>query len=114
MFMTTLSATTWYADVALIAILVLFTLLGVARGFGKSMKGFVMTVTIILVSLLIMGLLHKTVMDSSLGQSLSGAIGGTSSGWGVEFNEIVYSDESGRYILRVYSYKLNLCRTQLG
>ena len=99
MFMTTLSATTWYADVALIAILVLFTLLGVARGFGKSMKGFVMTVTIILVSLLIMGLLHKTVMDSSLGQSLSGAIGGTSSGWGVEFNEVVYSDESGRYIL---------------
>lgn len=100
MFLTTLSATTWYADVALIAILVLFTLLGVIRGFGKSMKGFFMTITIVLVSLLLMGLLHGTVMESSLGQSLSTSIGSASAGWGVEFNEIIYADESGvRYIL---------------
>lgn len=100
MFFNTLSATTWYADVALIAILVLFTLLGVARGFGKSMKGFFMTVTIIFVSLLLMGLLHSTVMESSLGQGLMGALEGASKGWGVEFNEVIYADDGGtRYLL---------------
>ena len=100
MFVNTLSATGWYADVALIAILVLFTLLGVVRGFGKSMKGFFMSITIIFVSLLLMGLLHGTVMNSSLGQSLSGALEGASKGWGVEFNEVLYADEGGvRYIL---------------
>jgi uncharacterized membrane protein required for colicin V production len=100
MFSNTLSATTWYADVALIAILVLFTLLGMARGFGKSMKGFFMTVTIIFVSLLIMGLLHGTVMESSLGQGLIGSLEGASKGWGVEFNEVIYADEAGtRYLL---------------
>ena len=100
MFFNTLSASTWYADVALIAILVLFTLLGVARGFGKSMKGFFMTVTIIFVSLLLMGLLHGTVMESSLGQGLMGTLEGASKGWGVEFNEVIYADDGGtRYLL---------------
>ncbi len=100
MFLTTLSAATWYADVALIAILVLFTLLGVVRGFGNSMKGFLVKIAIVLGALFIMGLFHETIMDSSLGQSLSDAIGGASKDWGVEFNEIIYADEGGlRYIL---------------
>ncbi len=99
MFTSTLSATTWYADVALIALLVLFALMGIIRGFGKSMKGIFMTITVILGSLLIMGLLHETVLDSTIGQSLSSAIGGASANWGVEFNEILYEEEGVRYIL---------------
>ena len=100
MFSTTLSATTWYADVALIVLLVGFTAFGAVRGFGKSMKGFFMTVTVVFISLLLMGLLHNTVLESSIGQSLMTALGEKSAGWGPEFNEIIHIDESNvKYIL---------------
>lgn len=100
MFSTTLSATTWYADVALVLLLVGFTVFGAVRGFGKSMKGFFMTVTVVFVSLLLMGLLHNVVLESSIGQSLMASIGTKSANWGPEFNEIIHIDESNvKYIL---------------
>ena len=99
MISTTLAATTWYADLALIILLVGFTAVGVVRGFGRSMKGFFMTVTVVLLSLLLMGLLHESIMKSSLGESLVGAIGDKSSGWGPEFNEIIHHEGTAKYII---------------
>ena len=99
MFSTTLSATTWYADLALVILLVGFTAVGAVRGLGKSMKGFFMTIAVILLSLLIMGLLHEPILNSSLGQSLYDAIAEKSSGWGPEFNEVIHMDGDVKFIL---------------
>ena len=74
MFTTTLSATTWYADLALIVLLVGFVAIGAARGIAKSMKGIFMTITVVLVSLLLMGLLHDPILESSIGQSLQSTL----------------------------------------
>lgn len=99
MFSTTLSATTWYADLALVILLVGFTAVGAVRGLGKSMKGFFMTIAVILLSLLIMGLLHDPILNSSLGQSLYDAIAEKSAGWGPEFNEVIHMDGDVKFIL---------------
>ena len=99
MFSTTLSATTWYADLALVILLVGFTAVGAVRGLGKSMKGFFMTIAVILLSLLIMGLLHEPILNSSLGQSLYDAIAEKSAGWGPEFNEVIHMDGDVKFIL---------------
>lgn len=99
MFSTTLSATTWYADLALVILLVGFTAVGVARGFGRSMKGFFMTVAVILLSLLLMGLLHDPIMNSGLGQGLYDSIAEKSSGWGPEFNEVIHHEGDVKFIL---------------
>lgn len=85
-----LSAATWYADVALIVLIVLFLLLGVFRGFGKSLKGGFMTIVIILGSLLLVGVLHNTVMTSSLGTGLQDKLSVSSEGWGDAFTRDVY------------------------
>lgn len=90
MLSTLLSAATWYADVALIVLIVLFALLGVARGFGNSLKGAGMTVLIILGSLLLVGVLHGPVMASSLGTGLNEKLASASAGWGNSFTEDVY------------------------
>ena len=99
MFSTTLSATTWYADLALVLLIVGFTAVGAVRGFSKSMKGFFMTVTVVLVSLLLMGLLHDPILNSSLGQGLKDAISTKSAGWGPEFNEVIHFEGDVKYIL---------------
>lgn len=100
MFSTIIADTTWYADVALIAVLLLFTLGGVIKGFGKSFKGFFVTVVVILTSLLLMGALHETVMDSSLSVSLQEKIASASTGWGAEFNETVFINDGAYSILQ--------------
>ena len=99
MFSTTLAATTWYADLALIILLVGFIAFGAVRGFGKSMKGFFMTVTIVLLALLAMGLLHEPIMNSSLGEGLKNSIGEKSVGWGPEFNEVIHHEGTTKYII---------------
>lgn len=100
MFSTIIADTTWYADVALIAVLLLFTLGGVIKGFGKSFKGFFVTIVVILLSLLLMGAFHETVMDSSLSVSLQEKIASASTGWGAEFNETVFINDGTYSILQ--------------
>lgn len=85
-----LSATTWYADVALVVLILLFVVLGVIRGFGKSLKGGFMSIVIILCSLLLVGVLHGTVMDSSVGTGLNDKLVTASDGWGDAFTKDVY------------------------
>lgn len=91
MFATVLSATTWYADVALIAVLALFLLGGIIKGLGKSLNGFFLTICIILVSVLCAGLLHETVLNSSIGSSLQSTLSSASDGWGIAFTGDVYN-----------------------
>ncbi len=99
MFSTTLSATTWYADLALVLLIVGFTAVGAVRGFSKSLKGFFMTVTVVLLSLLLMGLLHEPILNSSLGTSLMDSLAFKSLGWGNEFNEIIHLEGDVKFIL---------------
>ena len=99
MFSTTLSATTWYADLALIVLLVGFVAFGAVRGIAKSMKGFFMTITVVLVSLLLMGLLHQPLLESSIGQDLQATLSSKSAGWGPEFNEIIHHEGELKYII---------------
>ena len=99
MFTTTLSATTWYADLALIVLLVGFVAIGAVRGIAKSMKGIFMTITVVLVSLLLMGLLHDPILESSIGQSLQSTLASKSAGWGPEFNEIIHHEGEMKYII---------------
>ena len=53
------SAAGWYADVALAALLVLFLLAGIIKGFSRSTKGFFVFVFIVCVSLLLTGLTQE-------------------------------------------------------
>ena len=99
MFSTTLSATTWYADLALVLLLVVFTAFGAIRGFGRSMKGFFASIVVILVSLLLVGLLHEPLLNSGLGQSLESALAEKSAGWGPEFNEVIHHEGSVKFII---------------
>lgn len=99
MFSTTLAATTWYADLALVVLLVGFTAVGAVRGFGRSMKGFFASVAVVLISLFLMGLLHGPIFDSSIGESLMTSIGSASAEWGPEFNEVIHLDGDVKYIL---------------
>jgi hypothetical protein len=99
MFSTTLAATTWYADLALVILIVGFAAVGAVRGFGRSMKGFFMTITVVLLSLLLMGVLHDPIMNSSLGTSLSSALAEKSAGWGPEFNEVIHFEGDVKFII---------------
>lgn len=108
MFSVIIANTTWYADVALIAVLLVFTLGGVIRGFGKSFKGFFVTIIVILLSLLLMGAFHGAVMESELSATLQEKIASASSGWGIEFNENVYINDGA------YSIFVDGTLTELG
>lgn len=90
MFSSVLSATTWYADVALIVLIVLFTIIGAIRGFGKSLKGIFMAIVVILASALLVGVIHGPVMESSVAASLEDKLLVASDGWGDAFTKDVY------------------------
>lgn len=107
MFSIIIAETTWYADVALIGVLLLFLLGGVIKGFGKSFKGFFATIVILLVSLLLMGAFHGSLMESSLSASLQDKIAAASADWGAEFNEHVYVNDG------VYSILVDGAQTSL-
>ncbi len=108
MFSVIIADTTWYADVALIGVLLVFLLGGIIKGFGKSFKGFFVTIVVILLSLLLMGAFHDTVMESELSATLQDKIASASTDWGVEFNENVYVNDG------TYSIMLNGELTELG
>lgn len=108
MFSVIIADTTWYADLALIGVLLVFLLGGIIKGFGKSFKGFFMTIVVLLLSLLLMGAFHDTVMESELSTTLQDKIASASTDWGVEFNENVYVNDG------TYSIMLNGELTELG
>lgn len=90
MFTSILSATTWYADLALIVLIALFAIIGAIRGFGKSLKGVFMAIVIILASALLVGVIHGPVMETSVAASLEDKLLVASDGWGDAFTEDIY------------------------
>lgn len=94
-----ISAASWYADVALAALLVLFLLAGVIKGFAKSTKGFFVFVFVVCVSLLLTGLTQDAAFDSALGTSIHDGIASASDDWGVAFNSPVTVGEDGSYYI---------------
>lgn len=96
-----LSAASWYADVALAALLVLFLLAGIIKGFSKCTKGFFVFVFIVCVSLLLTGLTQDAVTESGLGTSISDGLSSASENWGPAFNAPVTVGEDGKYYIMV-------------
>lgn len=96
-----LSAAGWYADVALAALLVLFLLAGIFKGFAKSTKGFFVFVFVVCVSLLLTGLTQDAVTDSSLGGTIRDGLASASTDWGPVFNSPVVIAEDGTYCVMV-------------
>lgn len=95
MFSGLLSATAWYADVAVAVFLALFLVGGLIKGFAKSTKGFFAFVFIVCASLLLMGLTQEKVTESKLGTSISDALASASADWGPAFNTPVEFGEDG-------------------
>ena len=87
------SAAGWYADVALAALLALFLLAGLIKGFSKSTKGFFVFVFVVCVSLMLTGLTQDAVADSALGTSISDGLSSASADWGPAFNSPVTVSE---------------------
>lgn len=95
------SAAGWYADVALAALLVLFLLAGLIKGFSKSTKGFFVFVFVVCVSLMLTGLTQDAVTDSALGTSISDGLSSASADWGPAFNSPVTVSEDGVFYIMV-------------
>lgn len=98
---TLLSATFSYADIALLAVLVLGIILGLIRGVAKSFKGFLLAVVIILASLLIVGATLQHVRKISVFDALDAKIVESSNGWGEAFNSPLYKNEDGTFYIKV-------------
>lgn len=96
-----LSAAAWYADVALAALLALFLLGGLFRGFSKSTKGFFVLIFIVCVSLLLTGVTQDAAVEGGIGKGISDGLASASADWGPAFNEPVIVTEDGDYCIMV-------------
>lgn len=114
MFLSILSASYWYADVAIAVILALFLLAGAFRGLAKSTKGFFVFVFIVCFALLLTGLTHNAVLNTSMGTSINEKISSASADWGVAFNNPVYFDAAGDPYIVVDGQNTKLGASELG
>ncbi len=101
MFANILSAQTIYADIAFFVIIALFALLGLIRGIAKSFKGFFLFITIILCSLLLLGVTFEPVRQTPPFEKLETTLIDESSSWGDAFNMPVTIGEDGGYYVHV-------------
>lgn len=109
-----ISAASWYADVALAALLLLFLLAGIIKGFAKSTKGFFVFVFVVCVSLLLTGVTQDAVYDSALGTSIHDGIASASEDWGVAFNSPVTVNGDGAYCITVDGAEVPLSGGDFG
>lgn len=96
-----LSAQTIYADIAFFVIIALFALLGLIRGIAKSFKGFFLSVTIILCSLLLLGVTFEPARQTPAFEKLETTLIEASSSWGDAFNMPVTIGDDGKYYVHV-------------
>ncbi len=82
------------ADIIVFVVLGLGLVMGLIGGLAKAFKGIFATLSIILISLLLVGVTVSPISASSIGRSLSGAFEGATSGWGTAFTSTVYIAES--------------------
>lgn len=109
-----ISAANWYADVALAALLLLFLLAGIIKGFAKSTKGFFVFVFVVCVSLLLTGLTQDAAVESSLGTSIHDGIASASDDWGLAFNSPVTVNADGAYCITVDGNEVALTGGDFG
>ena len=89
------------ADIIVYVVLGLGLLCGLFGGLARAFKGIFAAGSIILISLLLVGVTIAPIAGTSIGQSLSGALKGTIEGWGDGFTadvSIAY-DEKGEPIM---------------
>lgn len=99
MFGEILSASFGYVDIAVIVVVVLSLLLGLVRGFSKSLNGILLAITIVLISLFLVGLTFESAKEFSLSQDLNNALVQESEDWGDSFTEPIYHTDKGQRIL---------------
>lgn len=109
-----LSATAWYADVAVAVFFALLILAGILRGFAKSTKGFLVSVFIVCISLLLMGVTHESALGSGMGTGIHDKLMEKSADWGLAFNSPVYIDDDGTVFVVVEGQNVELNAAEFG
>ena len=100
MFLTLLSASFGYIDIAIIVLLALFLIIGIIRGISKSLKGFLLSIPIILVSIFLVGVTYGPAKTFEPFVMMKDALDTASASWGPSFNSPVMKDEdSGQLLL---------------
>ena len=101
MFNQLLSASINYVDIAFFAILLIGLIVGLIRGFAKSLKGFFLAVTIILCAVLLVGATFKPIRKIKVWDSIDDKIVASSQGWGQAFSEPLHKNEDGSFYIEI-------------
>lgn len=89
-----------YADIAFFALVLIGLIIGIIGGTQKAARGIMLTFTIILLSLLLVGFSINGIKGLSFVQSLDDKITEKSSSWGEIFTEEIHvSDEGDFYVI---------------
>lgn len=103
-----LAASFNYLDIAIVALLALFLVIGIVRGFAKSLNGFFMSIAVILLSMFLLGVSFDSARDLELSHKLDDALSAASDGWGEAFTQPVFITEDGRYVIMRGSEQVEL------
>ncbi len=90
-----------YADIAFFAVLAVGLILGIIGGAARSAKGLFMSITIILLSLLLVGASINGIKGLSFIQNMTASLTEKSSSWGEVFTEPIHIAEDGSYFMNV-------------
>lgn len=92
MFTSILSAVE-IADIIVFVVLGLALVIGLIGGLAKAFKGLFATISIVLISLLLVGVSVAPISGTVVGTGLKGALEGPIAGWGTAFDSTVYIAE---------------------
>ena len=88
------------ADIIVFVVLGLGLAIGLIGGLAKAFKGVFATLSIILISLLLVGVTVVPISGASLGRSLSGTFEAKTEGWGAAFSYPVYLSTANGQIVQ--------------
>ena len=102
-----------YSDIAFFVILGLGLLTGVIGGLAKSFKGFLKTIMVILISILLVGITLTPICKLGFIQSMTDKFESQTSNWGAVFSEPVHiADDGSYYIFVEYDGSMNKVRLE--
>ncbi|MEG1529033.1 MAG: hypothetical protein RR405_01660 [Clostridia bacterium] len=90
MISSVLSTTFGYVDIAILVLLGLGLIIGLIRGFAKSLHGFFLSVATVLISLLLLGVTFAPIRVTPVCGQLETALSGASTTWGPAFNDEIF------------------------
>lgn len=96
---TVLAASFSYADIALLALILLGGIIGLIFGFHSTFKGIFLTIAIILCSTLLLGVAFNGIRGMDASMKLEGKLLEKTATWGEAFNEPIYISEDGSFFV---------------